>query len=142
MKSFADWTDEIRALMNPPKPELVKGFDLAAGSDTTVYGLRDTCNWGLGTEKISAKEFGERYADLTPPQVCITWPFRQGKSWVQEEWLRRAREVMSQRPTVPYHTADALAVGTAVHTIICDEFSEIPDTAWEKLTPETFWGDL
>lgn len=54
MKSFADWTDEIRAMMNPPKSEHVtlKGEDLP--------------HWFLPTKNISLEEarkiFNEPYS--------------------------------------------------------------------------------
>ena len=48
MKSFADWTDEIRALMNPPAPVV------------------DTCNWGdvkwvVPTKFLTQEEFHKQY---------------------------------------------------------------------------------
>ena len=97
MKTFADWTDEIRALMNPPAPmadtynfydfydfydPAKVNWDLAEGIDKTVVGVRPMTELDRGRaihdalEKLGGNEaFNGR---------------RTGKSRLQLEWYTQA----------------------------------------------------
>jgi hypothetical protein len=100
MKTFADWTDEIRALMNPPAPMAdtcnlgtiaikprITAWDLAEGIDKIVVGARPMTELGRGTaildalEKLGGNEaFNGR---------------RTGKSRLQMEWYKVMMEVLA-----------------------------------------------
>lgn len=89
MKSFADWTDEIRSLMNPPKAkcdgnhggaccadpecwsraELWSGMDLASGKDTcnmSTVKFTPTGRIMWPTRRMSVEEFTKAYEQEAP----------------------------------------------------------------------------
>jgi hypothetical protein len=97
MKSFADWTDEIRALMNPQTPvsdtcnmveEWVRAWDLVAGIDKSVHGVRPMTALERGTlvhdaiEKLRKREAYVQGRNLD-------------KSWLQSEWYKQAMKLMA-----------------------------------------------
>lgn len=100
MKSFADWTDEIRALMNPPAP------------------IADTCNFQrlreegimaaeryrkelLGEFKIEgvqwAKDELAKLDEVSGTAIAFRSGRQTGKTVMQNEWYHKAVEFLASQ---------------------------------------------
>ena len=101
MKSFADWTDEIRALMNPPKPMVDRcnwtddelnfysgdqwpktiGFDVAEGKDRTAFITQ------FSGEPLLPWQQEYMAAALAKQGTVVARGRRTGKSWLTQQMM-------------------------------------------------------
>ena len=112
MKSFADWTDEIRALMNPPAPmvdtcnlqdyeegfytptlvgvDLASGVDYATVAQYTRVGDKVTVGATFKVDKAPEVENDLEFYSGDPWSDTVRFPSgrRIGKSWLTNEYMK------------------------------------------------------
>jgi hypothetical protein len=98
MKSFADWTDEIRALMNPPAP-MVDTCNMAdSGSilDTLLQVSAEISALETGTAIHHAIENAHGLTRIAAAARNAARTGRHsGKSAIRNEWYEKAMEIMA-----------------------------------------------
>lgn len=141
MKSFADWTDEIRALMNPPAPMVdtcnlsavelgtaihtawekrledwpkTVGFDPAHGEDYSATAIAKK------RDRLASMYGAGRQAGKSETQKLLNEFYgRLAENVSRDEWLRAYK--------------DMVTIGTGTVQIIHDEFSTFDPAVFDTL---------
>lgn len=119
MKSFADWTDEIKALNNPAPTALEVGT--AIHTEVARVGSVDITAW-LEKEKAAGRD-----------------PFNDPRSIMATEWMRGAQwdpaELASDRTVMSHRIR-----GKAADVVLIDEVSRVDPEKLENLRKQ-YLGD-
>jgi hypothetical protein len=159
MKSFADWTDEIRALMNPPAP-MVDTCNLADYEEgfyvPALVGLFDGVTYDAAEQRYT--RIGDKVTlhgtvklpEYTRPAMSADdLRFYSGGSWNKEaatvyqlrknELYSRMSQLVASKPVPVLDECmkDLMLVGAGAFRVVHDEVQE--EIKIEYLDPERLW---